>query len=199
VASGADGIVADPGTLTGSIGVYALRPVLGGLLDKLDIGIDSLTRGRHADFLLSSRKMSPATLARLQTTVDDTYQIFLRRVSDGRSMSIDEVDRVGQGRVWTGRQAYEAGLVDELGGLYTAARRAKRAVGLAEDADVYLVPSPRPASFSEQIFAALQSTSLGILVPRIDWPEPLGGLVELARALPTGGALLIPPALVDIR
>ncbi len=199
VASGADGIVADPGTLTGSIGVYALRPILGGLLDKLDIGIDSLTRGRHADFLLSSRKMSPASLARLQTTVDDTYQIFLRRVSDGRSMSIDEVDRVAQGRVWTGRQAYEAGLVDELGGLYTATRRAKRAVGLDEDADVYLVPYPRPASLSEQIFAALQSTSLGILVPQFDLPEPLGGLVELARALPTGGALLIPPALVEIR
>jgi protease-4 len=107
VASGVDGIVADPGTLTGSIGVYALRPVLGGLLAKLGVGIDSLTRGRHADFLLSSKKMSPATLARLQTTVLDTYQIFLSRVSDGRSMAMAEVDRVGQGRVWTGRQAYE--------------------------------------------------------------------------------------------
>jgi len=199
VASGADGIVAAPGTLTGSIGVYALRPVVGGLLDKLDIGIGSLTRGRHADFLLSTRKMSPASLARLQTTVDDTYQIFLRRVSDGRSMSIEDVHRVGQGRVWTGRQAYEVGLVDELGGLYTAARRAKRAVGLDEDADVYLVPYPRPASFSEQIFAAFQSTSLWMPAPDFDWPEPLDGLIEMAGALPTGSALLIPPALVDIR
>ncbi len=199
VASGADGIVSDPGTLTGSIGVYALRPVLGGLLDKLEIGIDSLTRGRHADFLLSSKKMSPATLARLQTTVFDTYQIFLTRVSDGRSMSMEEVDRVGQGRVWTGRQAFEAGLVDELGGLYTAARRAKRAIGLDEDADVYLVPYPRPASFSEQLFAALRSTALGSPVPLFDWPEPLRGLIEMVAALPSGSALLIPPMLIDIR
>jgi protease-4 len=199
VASGAEGIVSDPGTLTGSIGVYALRPVLGGLLDKLGIGIDSLTRGRHADFLLSSKKMSPATLARLQTTVLDTYQLFLTRVSDGRSMSMEDVDHVAQGRVWTGRQAYEAGLVDELGGLYTAARRAKRAVGLDEDADVYLVPYPRPASLSEQIFSVLQSTAMGHSQPLFEWPEPLAGLIELASALPGGSALLIPPVLVDIR
>jgi protease-4 len=199
VASGVDGIVADPGTLTGSIGVYALRPVLGGLLAKLDVGIDSLTRGRHADFLLSSKKMSPATLARLQTTVLDTYQIFLSRVSDGRSMAMAEVDRVGQGRVWTGRQAYELGLVDELGGLYTAARRAKRAVGLDEDADVYLVPYPRPASFTEQIFSVFQTSALGIRGPAFDWPEPLGKLIEMASSLPMGSALLIPPVLIEIR
>lgn len=199
VASGADGIVSDPGTLTGSIGVYALRPVLGGLLDKLEVGIESITRGRHADFLLSSKKMSPATLARLQTTVLDTYQIFLTRVSDGRSMSMEDVDRVAQGRVWTGKQAYEAGLVDELGGLYTAARRAKRAIGLDDEADVYLVPYPRPASFSEQIFEAFQSTSLGLQGAGFDWPEPLAELIEMATALPTGNALLIPPLLIDIR
>jgi protease-4 len=198
VASGADAIVAGPGTLTGSIGVYALRPVLGGLLDKLEVGIDSLTRGRHADFLLSSEKMSPASLARLQTTVLDTYQIFLSRVSDGRSMEMAEVDRVGQGRVWTGRQAHELGLVDELGGLYTAARRAKRAVGLEEDDDVFLVPYPRPASLSEQIFAAFQTSRLAMPLPQFDWPEPLGKLVHLVGTLPSGSALLIPPVLIEI-
>ncbi len=199
VASGADAIVADPGTLTGSIGVFALRPVVGGLLGKLDIGIESLTRGRHADFLLSSEKMSEASLARLQTTVLDTYQIFLTRVSDGRSMSIEDVDKVGQGRVWTGRQAFERGLVDELGGLYTAARRAKQAIGLDVDADVYLVPYPRPASLSEQVFDAFRSTSMSLLGSTFEWPEPLAGLVEIARALPTGSALLIPPVLIEIR
>ena len=199
VASGADAIVADPGTLTGSIGVFALRPVVGDLLGKLEIGIESLTRGRHADFLLSSEKMSEASLARLQTTVLDTYQIFLTRVSDGRSLSIEEVDAVGQGRVWTGRQAFERGLVDELGGLYTAARRAKQAIGLDVDADVYLVPYPRPASLSEQIFEAFRSTSMGLLEPAFEWPAPLAGLVEMARALPTGSALLIPPVLIEIR
>lgn len=199
VASGADAVVANAGTLTGSIGVFALRPVVSGLLGKLDIGIESLTRGRHADFLLSSEKMSPASLARLQTSVLDTYQIFLNRVSTGRSMAIEEVDQVGQGRVWTGRQAFELGLVDELGGLYAAARRAKQAIGLDAEADVFLVPYPRPASLSEQIFDAFRSTSAGLLEPSFDWPSPLAEVVEMARRLPTGTALLIPPVLVEIR
>jgi len=199
VASGADAIVADPGTLTGSIGVFALRPVVGEMLGKLEIGVESLTRGRHADFLLSSEKMSEASLARLQTTVLDTYQIFLTRVSEGRSMPIEDVDEIGQGRVWTGRQAFERGLVDELGGLYTAARRAKRAIGLEVDADVYLVPYPRPASLSEQLFDAFRSTSMGLLEPVFEWPAPLAELVEMATALPTGSALLIPPVLIEIR
>lgn len=205
VAAGADAIVADPGTLTGSIGVFALRPVLGGLLAKLEIGIDSLTRGRHADFLLSSEKMSPGSLARLQTIVLDTYQLFLTRVADGRNMTPQAVDQIGQGRVWTGRQAFERGLVDELGGLYAAARRAKREIGLQDDDDVYLIPYPRPLTLSEQLFSALQSTSLARLAApadplrALDLPEPLRGMVEMATALPTGSALLIPPAMIQIR
>jgi protease-4 len=119
-------------------------------------------------------------------------------------MTPQQVDEVGQGRVWTGRQALERGLVDELGGLYAAARRAKRAIGLEEDDDVYLIPYPRPQTLSEQIFSALQSTSV---VPASLFerraaralPEPMRGLLEIATSLPTGSALLIPPALVEIR
>ena len=110
VAAGANAIVSDPGTLTGSIGVFALRPAIAGLLDKLEIGVDSLTRGRHADFLLSSEKLSPAAHARLQASVLDTYQLFLTRVADGRGLTVDAVDEIGQGRVWTGRQAHDQGL-----------------------------------------------------------------------------------------
>lgn len=210
VASAADAIVSDPGTLTGSIGAYALRPVVGGLLEKLEIGIDSVTRGRHADFLLGSEKMSPGALARLQTSILDTYQLFLTRVSDGRNLSIEEVDAVAQGRVWTGRQALEAGLVDELGGLYTAVRQAKKHAGLGVDDDVYLVPYPRPSSLSEQIFAALRSTALGgdgalfgdsNMLPKgwsASWPKPLSQLAELLTVMPNGAALLIPPFLIEI-
>ena len=202
VASAADVIVADPGTLTGSIGVFALRPAIGGLLEKLEIGIDSVTRGRHADFLLSSEKMSPASLARLQTSVLDTYQLFLTRVADGRGLSIEKVDEIGQGRVWTGRQALEVGLVDELGGLYTAVRRAKVAVGLAPTDDVYLIPFPRQRSFSAQLLDAFQQTMSRVRGPGIAWreglPAPLRQIADWSRDLPSGTPLLIPPALVEI-
>ena len=202
VASGADVIVADPGTLTGSIGVFALRPAIGGLLEKLEIGIDSIKRGQHADFLLSTEKMSPASLARLQTSVLDTYQLFLTRVASGRNLSVEQVDAIGQGRVWTGRQALEVGLVDELGGLYTAVRRAKEEVDLAATDDVYLVPYPRRKSLSAQLIGAFQQTMIGIAGPRIAWseglPAPLRQIADWTRDLPRGTPLLIPPAIIEI-
>jgi len=202
VASAADMIVADPGTLTGSIGVFALRPAIGGLLEKLEIGIDSITRGRHADFLLSSEKMSAASMARLQISVLDTYQLFLTRVADGRGLSVAEVDEVGQGRVWTGRQALEIGLVDELGGLHVAVRRAKEAVGLEPTDDVYLIPYPRQKSLSAQLVEALQLTMIRVVGPSMAWPEslpaPLRQIANWTRDLPSGTPLLIPPAIVEI-
>jgi len=199
VASGADAIVADPGTLTGSIGVFAIRPVVGGLFEKLEIGVDSLTRGRHADFLLSTEKLSPAAHARLQTSVSDTYQLFLARVAEGRDLPVEVVDKVAQGRVWTGQQAFEAGLVDELGGLHTAARRAKMEIGLDPDDDVYLVPWPKPASLTDQIFEALSSVSARAARPAFEWPAPLAQLVEAVESLPTGSPALIPPMMIEIR
>ncbi|MBW2497514.1 MAG: signal peptide peptidase SppA [Deltaproteobacteria bacterium] len=200
VASAVDAIVASPGTLTGSIGVFALRPAVGGLLQKLEIGVDSLTRGRHADFLLASQKLSDGALARLQTSVLDTYRLFLTRVSDGRGLDVEAVDEVAQGRVWTGRQAFDVGLVDELGGLYTAVRRAKEAAGLEESDDVFLIPYPRPKSLGEQLFETLQGATALVDAPTpFEWPEPLDALVDYARLLQTGSPLLIPPALVEIR
>ena len=198
VASAADAIVSNPGTLTGSIGVFALRPALGGLLEKLEIGVDSLTRGRHADFLLSSHKMSPAALARLQTSVLDTYQLFLTRVSEGRKLTREQVDELGQGRVWTGAQAFEAGLVDELGGLYTAVDRAKVAAGLQPDDDVYLTPFPGQKSLGEQLMEAFQLTALRAAGPGLEWPRPLAQLLAWSRDLPAQTPLLIPPLLVEI-
>ena len=197
VASAADAIVSNPGTLTGSIGVFALRPALGGLLDKLDIGVEWLTRGRHADFLLSSEKMSPAALARLQTSVLDTYQLFLTRVAEGRGLSREQVDEVGQGRVWTGAQALEAGLIDELGGIYTAVRRAKEAIGLSADDDVYLVPFPARKTLGEQLMQVFQLTA--IRVSGFEWPAPLDQLQAWTRNLPSQTPLLIPPIMVEIR
>lgn len=203
VASAADAIVSDPGTLTGSIGVFALRPVVGGLLDKLEIGVDSLTRGEHADFLLSTDKLSPGAHERLQASVLDTYRLFLERVGHGRDLPIEKVDAVGQGRVWTGEQAAAAGLVDELGGLYTAVRRAKTEIGLDVDADVALVTFPREKPLAQQLIELMQGVAVGAVasagVPAIEWPEPIARILAWTRDLPVGAPLLIPPVLIEIR
>ncbi len=198
VAAGADAIVADPGTLTGSIGVFVLRPVIGGLLEKLDIGVESLTRGRHADFLLSTEKLSDGAQARLQTSVLDTYQLFLTRVADGRSLTVEQVDEIAQGRVWTGRQALDVGLVDELGGLHTAVRRAKESVGLEPTDDVYLVPFPKQKSLGEQLLEAFRISAIRAAGPVFEWPAPLDELLAWSRSLPAGSPLLIPPLLLEI-
>jgi protease-4 len=156
-AAGATAIVSPPGTLTGSIGVLVVRPVLGGLFDKYDIGFESITRGRHADLQLASRHPSDASLARLRAEVRSFYEIFVNRVAAGRPLDFEGVDAVARGRVWTGAQAAERGLVDEVGGLRTAIRRAKQELGLAEDTDVALVPYPEPQSLAIQIQEILQS------------------------------------------
>ena len=199
VASAADAIVSDPGTLTGSIGVFALRPAVAGLLVKLEIGMDSLTRGEHADFLLAGEKMSPEAHARLQSSVQDTYQLFLKRVSDGRKLSTEKVDAIGQGRVWTGKQALEVGLVDELGGLYTAVRRAKTEVGLDLDVDVALVPFPEQKPLTQQLIEMFQTAAIRAAGPAVEWPAPLDRLIAFSRDMPVGTPLLIPPVLVEIR
>jgi len=203
VAASADAIVSDPGTLTGSIGVFALRPAVKGLLDKLEIGVDSLTRGQHADFLLSSDKLSEEAHARLQSSVLETYQLFLKRVADGRGLSTEQVDAIGQGRVWTGAQALEVGLVDELGGLYTAVRRAKAEVGLDLDVDVALVPFPKEKPFAQQLIEIFQGAAMQAALraagPAVDWPAPLDRIVAWTRDMPVGAPLLIPPVLVEIR
>jgi protease-4 len=151
VAASADAIVASPATLTGSIGVFAIRPVLGGLLAKLDIGVEAITRGPHADLQLASKPLSPESRAHMRREVNSVYELFVKRVADGRKLDLARVDAVGRGRVWTGAQAAERGLVDELGGLHEAVVRAKAQLKLDPNADVALIPYPPPRPLAAQI------------------------------------------------
>ncbi|MBW2382843.1 MAG: signal peptide peptidase SppA [Deltaproteobacteria bacterium] len=198
VAAAADSIVSAPGTLTGSIGVFALRPVLGGALDKLGVGRETLLRGRYADFLSVTEPLSDATRARLQDLVLDTYSLFLERVADGRDMTLEEVDAVAQGRVWTGRQALEVGLVDELGGLRTAVDRVREELDLEADADVVLVPFPAPRSLGEELAEALSGRLRAIVLGRLALPGITDHALIWLTELPPSTPLLVPPVLVDI-
>jgi protease-4 len=163
IAAAADAIVASPSSITGSIGVLVLRPVFERLFDELDIGAASLTRGAHADLQLTSRPLSPASRALLRREVDSIYELFVKRVAEGRPLDSPGVDLVGRGRVWTGAQAAERGLVDRLGGLRAAAALAKEKLGLDPEADVSLVAYPPPRSVAEQIAEALTQVRLRAL------------------------------------
>ncbi|MFT7589812.1 MAG: protease-4, partial [Limisphaerales bacterium] len=115
IAAPADYIVAQPNTLTGSIGVFFMLPNLSGLMeDKLGINSDTVMTGAMADFPTTNRAVSPEQGVVLQGFVDSTYVDFKRKVAEGRSLSMESVESIAQGRIWTGTQAIENGLVDEL-------------------------------------------------------------------------------------
>jgi protease-4 len=208
VAAGADAIVAPALSITGSIGVFALRPVIGDLLDQVGIGVEPFTRGKHADFYLSAKPLSPGASARLQSLVEETYELFISRVAQGRGMTRESVMEVAQGRVWSGAQAHEIGLVDELGGLRSAVTRARLAVGLAEDADVALVPYPGAPTLADQLRELvgvelgswLRASPLMVLVDAAAPPSrALQRLAAFVDAMPINQPLALAPALPDIR
>jgi protease-4 len=198
VLCGADEVVAPPGSLVGSIGVFAMRPVIGELLGKLGITHESMKRGDYADLLVFSRPLDDAGRARLIEEIDSLYDLFWARVADGRGMSSEAVDHVGRGRVWTGAQAHERGLVDELGGLRTALRRAKLLAGLEPDDDVELVIYPQPRSLAEQVADALDQVAARASASLV-LPPALEQLESLVRMLPPGRPLLVAPFAVEIQ
>lgn len=149
IAAPADVIVAHPGTLTGSIGVYGGKYVAGETLETLGVNVEVVTDGTHADLFSPTTQFSDSARQAVQAQIDDTYERFLQVVADGRGLSRDQVHQIAQGRVWTGRQAYDNGLVDELGGLHRAVEIAKTEAGIAAESPITLVTYPQPRSFFE--------------------------------------------------
>ncbi len=166
MACGADRILADTTTLTGSIGVVLFKPNIAGLLGWLGVGSEGLARGRYARILDSTKGLDRAELALLRGQMDGVYRRFLDRVAEGRQMSVEEVDRLGGGRVWTGRQAQENRLIDEVGGLREAVRVAALQAGIEDVDSVTIVYLPESGGVLEEL-ASLQSTTQAGSIP--DW------------------------------
>jgi protease IV len=135
----ADSIFADPGTLTGSIGVYAGKMNRSAMYEKIGVNREFITRGENALLFSDEGGFAPAQRELFQNQLDGFYERFLTKVADGRDMSRDQVHEVAQGRVWTGYQGFEAGLVDELGGLRRALTSAKWTLGLQKNDKVSVV------------------------------------------------------------
>lgn len=125
-------IVAQPGTITGSIGVINARAYTQGLFEKLRINRLEYTRGANASLLSDAAPLTEAQRAAFQRSIDHIYDLFTQRVANARGMTQAAVDAVGGGRVWTGAQALEHGLIDELGGLDAALRKARQLADLPD-------------------------------------------------------------------
>ena len=132
ISCAADKIVAEANTLTGSIGVFSIFPNATGLFDKLDLTTDVVKTNKYADFGDISRPMRDDEKALFQAATENFYDIFLSRCAEGRGMTKEEIDNVGQGRVWTGEQALERGLVDEIGDVDRAIELAAELAGLSD-------------------------------------------------------------------
>jgi len=155
VAAPADKIVAEPATLTGSIGVLAGKLVVSDLLQKLGLSTDSAQIGANAAMFSSTSDFSARAHSRLEAFLDETYKGFKDHVASGRHMTQEEVEAVAKGRVWSGEDAKSRGLIDELGGTTVALRLAKEAAGLAPNATVELTVFPREKEPYEIVFDRL--------------------------------------------
>jgi protease-4 len=169
IATASDAILAEPTTVTGSIGIYAGKFNLKGLYDKIGVATDGVESSTNADFFSSSRSFTPEEREKLRRILESGYRAFLERVAESRKKTTEEVHAVAQGRVWSGRDAKEIGLVDELGGLKRALDIAKEKAGFAADAKVELriFPKKKPLlDFLLSNFAASSKPSLTLLDPR---------------------------------
>jgi protease-4 len=149
IAMPAHAIVAQPGTLTGSIGVVMIKFVIDGTLKKVGVNMESVSQGKFAEIYSPIRQFSPEERARVQQLMQATYDTFVEKAASGRNTTPEKIDQIAQGRVWTGKQAKQLGLVDELGGLERALALAKQRANIPQDAGVELVVYPPKRSIYE--------------------------------------------------
>lgn len=161
IACNANKIVAQPSTMTGSIGVFVGKPIVKGLYDWAGIDTQYTTRGKNSGIFRETEKWNADERAKMEEQANTIYFTnFIPKVAKGRNMTDEQVNTLGQGRVWTGAQAKENGLVDELGGLEKAIDIAKELAELPADKDVRRVVYPTPRTFMETILGGGEETTV---------------------------------------
>ena len=161
ISCNSDWIVAQPTTLTGSIGVFGIVPSLQKMMkNKLGITYDVVKSNDYADFA-TGRLMDPYELEKLQTSVEHVYSLFTQRVAEGRGLDQSYVDEIGEGRVWSGIAAIENKLVDQLGNIDDAIAKAAE---LAELTDYGIIEYPAPVNFLDKFFKQNNQTKIEMLL-----------------------------------
>jgi len=220
IAVAADRIVAAPGTLTGSIGVVGGKVAVGGALEKVGVHTDVVSQGRNVGWLSPNEPFTDAEREVFMGTMKDVYRLFTSKVAAGRKLAMEKVQTLAAGRVFTGRMAQQAGLVDRLGTLDDAVDEARKLAGIADGEDVERVLLPEPRGLFDDLFGAARgtgdpvarlavATGLGgeslvrrAILARIAEIPGLGGLAEEAEALvqlASGRPLTMMPARVRLR
>lgn len=192
VAMSADRIVASPGTITGSIGVFSGKFVTASLRQRLKVSTDVLRLNPNADMFGSVEPFTPEQKAKLGTSLDRVYDTFTSRVAEGRSLAPEAVDAVARGRVWTGADAMERGLVDVLGGFATALREAKALAGLDPDEPVAVATFPKSSPLDRFRPKESSEPAAARLVAWLAWTL-LAALDDLERRAERGGAQSLLP------
>jgi protease-4 len=177
-------IVAQPATLTGSIGVYSGKIAVGGTLNKLGVTTGTVKDGANADINSPFAPFSSTQRARLQDHMQGFYENFVEKVAESRKTTPEKIDQVAQGRVWTGRQARENGLVDALGGLDVAVRIAKERAHIPADQNVELVAYPTRRTLFQALSDQFGGGQMNL------WSVLAGGAEQRAVAALTAPARL---------
>src|SRR2546430_10921920 len=159
IACNANKIVAEPSTITGSIGVVGGKPVIKGFYDWIGVTNEYVMRGKNSGMFRETEKFNDSERAKFQEFLRNTYDDFITKVGKGRSKDKDYIDSIGQGRVWTGRQGKENGLVDEYGGMDKAVEMAKQLAKLPSDKGVQRVIMPEPPTLLEQLLGTADEAS----------------------------------------
>lgn len=193
ISMNADTIYADPSTITGSIGIFGLFMTFPDTLAKIGVRVDGVGTTRFAGAFDPTRPLDPAVGAVIQSVIDEGYRQFTGKVAQARGTTPEAIDAVARGRVWSGAQAKERGLVDELGGLRDAIAAAAEQAGLADDAFGVRYVEKSLSPFEQFVVNATRNTLAGTALARFGVPEFVLG-TRLADEVQAGLRLLEPPA-----
>jgi protease-4 len=194
VSMGADYVLAQPGTLTGSLGVFSGKFNLRGFYDKIGMSKELLARGKNALIYTEYRPWNEGERARIQTMNRAFYDDFVKRAAEGRKKSFEEIDAVAQGRVWTGAEALQQGLVDRLGGFGDAIEVAKQRAGIAKGQDVALMVLPARKGLLETLMERQEEGQLESALP-----EDVRATLRFLALLREGGPMARLPFELRVR
>ena len=178
IAMAAGTIVAEPGTITGSIGVLGGKLNLKGLYNKVGLTKEVITRGQNANLYSDYGDFTPTERERLQKLLETIYQDFVRKAAEGRDKTEAEIHELAQGRIWTGKQAKEIGLVDKLGGLDTAFAIAKKQIALDPADEIEVIILPKPKTIFETLIEDMEMDMRLPMTPHLPLP------ISIEKALP---------------
>ncbi len=213
ISMGATKIIAQPGTVTGSIGVVGGKPNLKGLYEKLGVNKTTISKGKYAGLFSETTDFSSEEHKVIESMMKRTYDEFVNKAAQGRNRTYDQVHEVAQGRVWVGTDAKKVGLVDELGGMDRAIVETKALIGLTPDDKVRLISYPKEKSIVDMLQKAFGASStavnvgdspgLNLLLSALPVPEGLTAVLKQATSISKmfnkENVLTVMPFTLDLR